>query len=317
MGLEILREGDDILGIHWNDTDLEIEDILNDTILVEASLLQVGDAPVDELVEDITIHIFSETGFGTYLFYEVTLTRVDEGPLATFVCHQPNKYWEGKWGLATFLQAIIDVLPASERFNLEDKELEDDWKRLEVSTVLALGGTVSEAVGEAAKCLAQVMRQAGVALGGLPWKREYEQDEKMFCSEVLIPLFRRMGFMSVRYRHGTKEYGKDITFSEQTSFGSYRHYGVQAKVGDISGEASAQIDDILGQLSDAFSMPYWELGSKEARYISTFIIAISGHFTENAREKIAEKVPKGVLGSVYFLDREAIQELVVRYWGPK
>ena len=114
-----------------------------------------------------------------------------------------------------------------------------------------------------------------------------------------------------------KEYGKDVTFSEQTSFGSYRHYGVQAKAGDLLGEASAQVDDILGQLSDAFSMPYWELGSKEARYISTFIIVISGHFTENAREKIAEKVPKGVLGSVYFLDWEAIQELVARYWGPK
>ena len=43
-----------------------------------------------------------------------------------------------------------------------------------------------------------------------------------------------------------KEYGKDIMFSEQMSFGSYRHYGVQAKAGDISGEASAQVDDVLG-----------------------------------------------------------------------
>jgi hypothetical protein len=64
-------------------------------------------------------------------------------------------------------------------------------------------------------------------------------------------------------------------------------------------------------------MPYYELGSKDPRYISTFIIAISGRFTENAREKIVEKMPKGLIGSVYFLDRERIAELVERFWKAK
>jgi len=31
----------------------------------------------------------------------------------------------------------------------------------------------------------------------------------------------------------------------------------------------------------------------------TFVIAISGLFTENAREKIVEKMPKGIIGFVY------------------
>ena len=52
------------------------------------------------------------------------------------------------------------------------------------------------------------------------------------------------------------------------------------------------------------------LGSKEPCYISTFIIAISGSFTENAKEKIAEKIPKGLTGTIYFLDRERFEELV-------
>jgi hypothetical protein len=64
-------------------------------------------------------------------------------------------------------------------------------------------------------------------------------------------------------------------------------------------------------------MPYYEVGSKEPRYISTFIIAISGKFTENAREKIVEKMPKGLIGSVYFLDRERLTELVERFWKAK
>ena len=67
---------------------------------------------------------------------------------------------------------------------------------------------------------------------------------------------------------------------------------------------NAAVDELLGQIADAFAMPYYELGSKDARFISTFIIAISGKFTENAREKIVEKMPKGVIGSVYFLDRD-------------
>jgi len=102
-----------------------------------------------------------------------------------------------------------------------------------------------------------------------------------------------------------------------TSFNHLRHYGLQAKAGNISGEVNSEVDVLLGQINDAFSMPYCELGSKESRYISVFIIAISGTFTENAREKIVEKMPKGVIGSVYFLDRETLIELIERYWVAK
>jgi hypothetical protein len=109
-----------------------------------------------------------------------------------------------------------------------------------------------------------------------------------------------MGFLFARYTHGKKEYGKDFTFSELTPFGTYRHYGLQAKAGDVKGSVNAAIDELLGQVQDAFAMPYYELGSRDPRYISTFVIAISGSFTENAREKIVEKMPKGVVGSVYF-----------------
>jgi hypothetical protein len=126
-----------------------------------------------------------------------------------------------------------------------------------------------------------------------------------------------MGFVFVRYAAGRKEYGKDFTFSELTPFGDYRHYGLQAKAGDVSGGVNSAIDELIGQIADAFAMPYYEIGSKDPRFISTFIIAISGKFTENAREKIVEKTPKGLIGSVYFLDRERIAELVERYWKQK
>ena len=92
---------------------------------------------------------------------------------------------------------------------------------------------------------------------------------------------------------------------------------MKAKAGEIRGGVNSEIDELLGQIEDGFAMPYYEIGSKEPRFISTCIIAISGSFTENAREKIVEKIPKGVIGSVYFLDRERITELVERFWKAK
>jgi hypothetical protein len=123
-----------------------------------------------------------------------------------------------------------------------------------------------------------------------------------------------MRFLAVRYTEGTREYGKDFTFSELTSFGVMHHFGLQAKAGDVSGEVNSAIDELVGQADDAFKMPYYDIASAEPRYLSTFIIAISGRFTSNAKEKIVYKIPRGLHGSLLFLDRESILELVDRYW---
>lgn len=234
-----------------------------------------------------------------------------------FRCHTPNKYWEGKFGLATFLAAIRDQAGHHDNLEVTQIELEDDWKGVTLKRVIAKGDPLQASILAAAADLQALIHTAEVALSGLAWKDEYAKNENLFCRELLYPLLRRMGFVLVRYTHGKREYGKDFTFSELTPFGHYRHYGLQAKAGDISGGVNAAIDGLLGQIADAFAMPYYEVGSKEPRFISTFIIAISGKFTENAREKIVEKMPKGIIGSVYFLDREYITELVEQYWKAK
>jgi hypothetical protein len=135
-------------------------------------------------------------------------------------------------------------------------------------------------------------------------------DEKRFSLEVLLPLFRSMLFSDVKYNHGKREFGKDVTFSEIDRFGVRRNYGVQVKVGDLSGEAGAEMDKIIGQIEDAFSMPYVNTTSREKRYISDLIIAISGRFTDNAKDKIIEKINRR---NIYFLDIDKVQELLTRY----
>jgi hypothetical protein len=283
-------------------------------VIAECEHAALATASFEAFPEALTVQVHSSDGFGTFLFHEAEIYRDHEGQLiAEHICHQPNKYWEGTWGLATFLRAIRDQVPFFPDVRLGDIELEDDWKRLTLRIPIQ-EGPASQAFHETADTLKEMMREAEIALSGMQWKPEYAKDERAFCEEVLAPLLRRMKFMSVHYAQGAREYGKDFTFSELTPFGVLRHYGLQAKAGDVSGEVNSAIDELVGQADDAFKMPYYDIASAEPRFISSFIIAISGRFTSNAKEKIVHKIPRGLHGSLLFLDREAILELINRYW---
>ena len=296
----------------------DVLDAGDDYVLAGCDLNDLAGDTTGAFPETLRLQIQSEDGFGTYFFHELLLSRHDDdGVNLEFVCHTPNKYWEGRFGLATFIAAIRDQVPHLDNWRITQIELEDDWKGITLRRVVAEGDPLLASILGAAGDLNHLLHTTEIALSGLRWTPEHSTDERSFCLEVLYPLLRRMGFLFVRYTGGRKEYGKDFTFSEATVFGSHRHYGLQAKAGDVRGGVNADIDELLGQIADAFAMPYYELGSKDPHYISTFIIAISGSFTENAREKIVEKMPKGLIGSVCFLDRERITELVERYWNIK
>jgi hypothetical protein len=314
--IEVQRDADDV-SILISGNEVEILDAGDDYVLAECDLADLATEAAQPFPVGLSLEIHSEDGFGTYLFHELHLTGGTDGVELAFRCHTLNKYWEGRFGLATFLAEIRDQVAHHDNWTVSQIELEDDWKGISLSRIVAIGDPLHASVLAATADLQVLIHAAEVALSGLPWKDEYATKEDAFCRQLLHPLLRRMGFVFVRYTHGKREYGKDFTFSELTPFGHFRHYGLQAKAGDVSGGVNAAIDELLGQIADAFSMPYYELGSKDPRYISTFIIAISGRFTENAREKIVEKMPKGLIGSVYFLDRERIAELVERFWKAK
>lgn len=124
-----------------------------------------------------------------------------------------------------------------------------------------------------------------------------------------------MGFSHVRYTHGTQEFGKDFTFSEKSPFGTYRYYGLQAKAGDLRGTATSKIHEIVNQANLAFGIPYKELNDlNNERYISTFVIAISGVFRGNVRDIILNMIHVDKKGSIYFLDKNAVLELIDKYW---
>jgi len=258
----------------------------------------------------------SPDGFKTSLFYESELvkeTNSNEIKLI-FNCREPNKYWEGKWGLSTFLSTLYSFIIDDNAITVEDFNIEDDWKILEIGFLINEKTFVlKKIIEEKAKIINEYIFRTERFLSGKIWLDEYEKNEKLFCTDILLPLLRKMQFLDVKFTHGTREYGKDFTFSELTSFGNLRHFALQAKAGNIRGNVNSEIDEIVGQLDDAFSIPYFEITANEERTINTFIVAISGYFTDNAKDKIAHKVPKNLRGSVYFLDKDKILELIEKY----
>ncbi len=285
---------------------------------IDSDYVEIQDLEIDsaQYIDNLIIRAHSSDGFGTYLFHEVEIFKADNEISFVFICNQPNKYWEGKYGLSTLLMELGQNVNLSDELkaDLETLDIENDWKYLEVYFNVSGNLKISEVIDKYSNKLRKLIKQTELLLSGAVWKKEYETEEKLFSTEILYPLLRKMGFIDVRYTHGKREYGKDFTFSDVTAFGNLRHYGMQVKAGNMRGNVNADIDEIIGQLDDAFSMPYFEVTANEERRINTFVIAISGNFTENAKEKIANKIPNTLKGSVYMLDREKVMELIEKYW---
>ncbi len=313
MEIKIIKENE-LISILLGEKELDVLDYDEEYIRVQCSIEDLIDVQIDDMPENLVLYIHDSEGFGTYLFYELEITK-DSGKVSIeFICHQPNKYWNGRWGLATYLEAIKKQIDFEDWIKIGRIELDDDWKELSLIFQYNLPNKIDVCIADASNKINDLIKKSEISLGGFTWKNEYEKDEMLFCKEILTPLLRRMNFLEVRFNHGIKEYGKDYTFSELTTFGDLRHYGLQAKAGNLSGGVNSQVDEIIGQIEDAFSMPYYEIGSKDQRYISTFIVAISGRFTDNAKDKIVNKIKKGLIGSVYFFDKEKIFELIEKYW---
>lgn len=314
LNMNINRETGELL---YKGKTYELDDIGTPAVLeIDIHELMTLEFSTEDFIDDLLIQTHSSDGFGTYLFHQLEFYKTENKIEIVFLCRQPNKYWEGQYGLTTFLVALADVVKDSMDFNYdpESLEIDDDWKNLEVSIQLDGKFNFGEIISKYSSILKDLIKRTELILSGASWRKEYETDEKLFCTEIIFPLLRKMDFIDVRFNHGVREYGKDFTFSELTKFGNLRHFAIQAKAGNLRGNVNAQIDEIIGQLNDAFTMPYYEVCANETRNISTFIIAISGYFTENAKDKIIQKIPQQFKGCIYLIDRDKILELIEKYW---
>jgi len=225
--------------------------------------------------------------------------------------------WNHKYSVVTYGNKMAEVIRnwrGHENIVFEntdeDGENFDIWYRVSFDTHAAIKDIVAHIIN----LEKEFVGQTEIALDKGSIKKNALKNEEKFSFNVLLPLFRSMGYQDVQYNHGPREFGRDITFSDIDKLGIRRNFGVQVKAGNLTGEANSELDGLIGQIDDALGMPHLNIYSRESRYITDLIIAISGKFTGNASEKICEKTQRK---NVHFLDIDKIQELAERYLGTK
>jgi hypothetical protein len=143
--------------------------------------------------------------------------------------------------------------------------------------------------------------------------------EDDLIEEVLLPLFRQLGFHRVTvagHKDKALEYGKDIWMKYTLPTQHVLYFGIQAKKGklDASGTSrggSANVAEILNQVTMTLGHEIFdpEIG-KRVLVDHAFIVA-GGEITKAARNWLGNKLDATKRSQVMFMDRDDILNLFV------
>lgn len=228
-----------------------------------------------------------------------------------------RKYWDGIVGLKLYMETKKKIIEERSE-EIRDVVLEyydDDGAYIHLQYGADITADSMESLLVSIEQLYKEIEGAtDIALGSPFQKIDDCAKESEFTVKVLLPLLRKLGFVNVKYNHGNKEFGKDITFARRTEFDEYEYYGVQVKYGDVSGGSNGDINELIAQAKDAFAMPFYDVYSRNKVRVSKVLIAISGKFTLNAVEKIIEGIQDYPLkNNLIFLDKEKIEGLMSKF----
>lgn len=134
-----------------------------------------------------------------------------------------------------------------------------------------------------------------------------------------MPLLSKMGYTRVRHRHGSKEYGKDITCEQELHMGVMR-IAIVAKAGDIIGASSgtdtAFIRTIKDQIIQAFTNPIKDVTDKSniETYVNQVVVWSNGKIGDNAQDRIKYEIKPEFKSNVVFVDGATTLELLEKYY---
>jgi len=312
-------EFDEITMIRANGEDLHSDD--GETWFLPKRL--IGDSSIAELPVGPAFEICQDVEGDTIILdnIPIRLRKAANGRVTVdFDDSGTRKYWGGKVGLKTYMETKKAVVEdrSSEIKDLAFGNYEDDgtWIHLTYSTKVT-ADKLKTTIELAEQMVAEIDGATEMRLGSELWAPTEAENEKEFTLRTVLPILRKLRFQNVRYSHGKREFGRDILFARLTEFHEIEQWGAQVKFGDIAGGASAEIDTLLGQIDDAFKMPFYDLYTKQKQHISKLAIIASGKFTENAVEKICEKIERhAVRNNVVFIDGEKLKTLAERFAVP-
>ncbi len=144
-----------------------------------------------------------------------------------------------------------------------------------------------------------------------------ELDEAALRRDVLLPLFRAMGFGDVfEYHGGVLEQGKDIVMWKAGEFGERTNYAVVVKATKVTGQATGKgsANEICFQLQQALGSSYNDPRTGEKRTADCCIVVSNHEITKEAIESINNALPTGAAPRVrQFIDIEVLWELIQQH----
>lgn len=316
MSIELIKDDSEIVSIRIGDEELETDD--GENFITPKSLLI--DKKINELPIGVNFDICDRVEEGIIYLDNIplSLTRIDsEYVEIVFQDSGRRKYWDGAIGFKIWMETKRDIVSERED-ELGDVKLvhyddDGDYIFLEYSARFNLDN-LKDIFDLAYQIINEIEGAVELTLGSPFPKIEETENEGEFSQKVLIPIIRKLNFINVRYNHGKREFGKDILFCRMTEFDDIEFWGAQVKFGNISGEVRSEIDYIISQIDDAFRMPFYDVYTRRKERISKLLIAISGRFTENAIEKICEKIELSVIkNNLIFIDGAKIETIAERF----
>lgn len=315
--INVVRDQDDLIEqILINGEEIDSED--GETYHVPKGLLK--GIRFSEMPENVIFEICDKIEEGITLLNALPfkISKIsDSKAYVYFEDSGRREYWDGDVGFRLYMETKRDIIKEREKEvgDLMFESCEDDGDYIFLTFSAEIESSTFEGIIISAEQLIQEIEGAVELTIGSPFKDVKDtQDEKDFTLSVVIPLLRKLGFSNVRYNHGRREFGKDIIFSRKTEFDDFEFLGAQVKYGDISGGANSEIDLIISQIDDAFKVPFYDVYTRRKERISKLLIVISGRYTENAIEKICEKIESSAIkNNIVFIDREKINTIIEKF----
>lgn len=108
--------------------------------------------------------------------------------------------------------------------------------------------------------------------------------EAQLQTQVLIPLFRAMGFRDVHLHQGSNEIGKDIVMWRPGDLGERVNYAVVAKAKNVSGKAAgpSSAAEVRFQIEQAFGTPWLDPTTAEQRWVDRCWVVCSKEIKNEA-----------------------------------
>jgi len=314
--IEYSKDNDEIISVSINGENLDSDD--GESWHTPKALLK--GIKMNDLPEEISFALCEKIQDGVIFLDSIPVSLSKIGPdkvRLSFEDGGTRKYWNGKVGFSHYMETKKTIVEEREKedgdIKLDSYDDDGAYIFMHYSTEIDCD-TCDDAIQISEQIANEIDGATELRIGVELFKVSESENEKDFTLRVVLPILRKLGFSNVKYNHGKREYGKDIVFSRLTEFDEVEHWAAQIKYGDVRGGVNSDIDEIFSQIEDAFKMPYYDLYTKTKVRPAKVCVIISGKFTENAIEKICEKIESyAVRNNMLFIDGARIDTISEKF----